>query len=83
MAAHKRTEMTIETDRVLIIRRRRVLRAWCQECGREVDMVDPREAEAITGITGSGLHNCAQWHIAQSQDGAGLICLDSLLKIEL
>jgi hypothetical protein len=29
------------------------------------------------------LHNCAQWHIAQSQDGAGLICLDSLLKIEL
>lgn len=80
MAVHKRTEITIETDRVLIIRRRRVLRAWCPECGREVDMVDPREAEAITVVTGSVLRECARWHIAQSQDGAGLICLDSLLK---
>jgi len=80
MAAHKRTEITIETDRVLIIRRRRVLRAWCPECGREVDMVDPREAEAITGFTRTALRDCAQWHIAQGQDGAGLICLDSLMK---
>jgi len=80
MAAHKRTEITIETDRVLIIRRRRVLRAWCPECGREVEMVDPREAEAITVVAGSALRDCAQWHIAQSQDGAGLICLDSLLR---
>jgi len=80
MAAHKRTEITIETDRVLIIRRRRVLRAWCQECGHEVDMVDPREAEAITVVTGSALRDCAQWHIAQSPDGAGLVCLDSLLR---
>jgi hypothetical protein len=80
MAVHKRTEITIETDRVLIIRRHRVLRAWCPECGREADMVDPREAEAITVVTGSASRDCAQWHIAQSQDGAGLICLDSLLK---
>jgi len=80
MAVHKRTEITIETDRITIIRRRRVLRAWCAECGREVEMVDPREAEAITVVTGSVLRDCAQWHIAQSQNGSGLICLDSLLK---
>jgi hypothetical protein len=80
MAVHKRTEITIETDRVLIIRRRRVLRAWCQECGHEVEMVDPREAEAITAVRGLPLRDCAQWHVAQSQEGTGLICLDSLLK---
>lgn len=80
MAVHKRTEITIETDRVLIIRRRRVLRAWCQECGREVEMVDPREAEAITAVRGLPLRDCAQWHVAQSLEGGGLICLDSLLK---
>ena len=68
MAVHKR------------IRRSRVLRVWCPECGREVDMVDPREAEAITLVTGSVLRDCARWHVAQSPDGAGLICLDSLLK---
>jgi len=80
MAVHKRTEITIETDRVLIIRRRRVLRAWCQECGHEVEMVDPREAEAITAVRGLPLRDCAQWHVAQSHEGTGLICLDSLLK---
>jgi hypothetical protein len=80
MAVHKRTEITIETDRVLIIRRRRVLRAWCQECGHEVEMVDPREAQAITAVRGLPLRDCAQWHVAQSQEGTGLICLDSLLK---
>jgi hypothetical protein len=80
MAVHKRTEITIETDRVLIIRRRRILRAWCPECGHEVEMVDPREAEAITAVRGLPLRDCAQWHVAQSQEGTGLICLDSLLK---
>jgi hypothetical protein len=45
-----------------------------------VEMVDPREAEAITAVRGLALRDCAQWHIAQSQDGADLICLDSLLK---
>jgi hypothetical protein len=46
MTAHKRTEITVETDRVLIVRRRRALRVWCPECGREVDMAAPVEAEA-------------------------------------
>lgn len=80
MAVHKRTEITIETDRVLIIRRRRILRAWCEECGHEVEMVDPREAEAIAAVRGLPLRDCAQWHVAQSHEGTGLICLDSLLK---
>ena len=83
MTAHKRTEITVETDRVLIIRRRRSTRAWCQECGCEVDMVDRQEAEALTGLTGPALRDCAKarkWHVAKGQDRNGLICLESMMK---
>ena len=83
MTAHNRTEITIETDRVLIIRRRRALRAWCQECGCEVDMVSVGEGGAPTGMAGQMLRDGAEargWHIAQGRDGTELVCLVSLLK---
>ena len=46
MTAHKRTEITVETDRTVIIRRRRSIRAWCPECGREVQIAAPEEVES-------------------------------------
>jgi len=46
MTAHKRTEITVETDRTVIIRRRRSIRARCPECGCEVEIAAPEEAEA-------------------------------------
>jgi hypothetical protein len=53
MTAHKRTEITVETDRVLIVRRRRSTRASCPECGREVDMAGPEDAEALSQEEGT------------------------------
>ena len=83
MPVHKRTEITVESDRVLIIRRRRALRAWCQECGCEVDMVNSGEAGAPTGMSEQVLRDYAEgrsWHVCVGQDGIGLVCLESLLK---
>jgi hypothetical protein len=83
MTAGKRTEITIETDQVLIIRRRCSTQVWCQECGREADMVALAEAGVLTGMSAQALRDCSQargWHIAQGPDGVGLICLQSLLK---
>jgi hypothetical protein len=82
-AEHKKTEITIETDRILIIRRRRSTRAWCPECGGEVDMVGLAEAEAITGTMQPMLQDSAEsreWHLAKGQGGTPLICLESLRK---
>jgi hypothetical protein len=79
----KRTEITIETDRLLIIRRRRTARFWCPECRREVEMVSVAEAEALTGVTRPMLGECADalgWHFAESPDKATLICLESLRR---
>jgi len=73
----------IETDQILIIRRRRSVRFWCQECGSQVDMVDLGEAEALTGVSERRLRDRAEagkCHVHQGQDGVSLVCLESLLK---
>jgi hypothetical protein len=87
VAGGKRIEITIESHRVLVVRRLRSSRLWCPHCGREMDMVRPEEAVALTQ---SGRErnppqlpeNAASrgWHGAQDTDGAALICLESLMR---
>ncbi len=81
--AYKRTEVTFETDRVVTIRRRLSLRAWCPQCGRAVDAIGVDEAGALTGSKAPQLSEQAEangWHICEGWDGEMLICLDSVLK---
>jgi hypothetical protein len=81
--ASKRTQITIETSHVLIIRRMHSSRSWCPECAREVDVVGFDEASALTGMTQPTLRECVEigrWHFPESSEGALLICLDSLVK---
>ena len=87
VAAYKRTEITLETDRIWIIRKLHSRRAWCAECGREVDMVGLKEAQALSGIaqpltTQPTLPGCGDgrgWHWSETADGSLLICLESVL----
>ncbi len=77
-----RIEITVQTDRLLIVRRRRSAQVWCEMCGREVDVVGFQEAGALAGNlqmlqAGAGLYG---WHLCPAQDGALHICLESLLK---
>jgi len=79
----QRAEITVQTDRVLIIRRRRSRRAWCQQCGREVDAIGMQEATSLGGseqLTLPGNPESERWHVCAGSDGETLICLDSLLK---
>jgi hypothetical protein len=73
----------METDRILIIRRRNVIRGWCQECAGEVEMVSLEEAGAILGAPPMGLRDIREfqaWHFCEGLEGTTLICLESLLK---
>ena len=82
-SAKKRTEITVETERVLIIRRRRVIRGWCQECGFEVDLVTLEDAGAIAQVSLAALRGSPQaqaLHFSDGVDGAPLVCLESLLR---
>ncbi len=76
-------KITIETDRILMIRSRGCTRLWCQECGGEVDVVDLRQAEILTSVARPKPRAGAeanQWHYFESPDGTQLVCLQSLLK---
>jgi len=82
MATHRRTEIRIETEQVLIIRRHRSVRVWCLECGCEVDALNSRDAEIIAGISQQATPDSrvAKWHLPISLAGSTLVCLESLLK---
>ncbi len=83
MPAYKRTEITVETDQVMTIRRRRSLRVWCPQCGCVVDAVGVEEAGTISANTQSNLRDNNRsrgWHICEGWDGEMLICLESLLN---
>lgn len=81
--AGKRTEITIETDRIVTIRRRHAHEVWCRECGRLVDAIGLDEAGILGGVAQPGLRDQAWaqgWHVCEGWDGELLICVDSLLK---
>jgi hypothetical protein len=83
MTAHKRIEITIQTDQVLLIRKRGCARRWCRECGCDVDVVDLVQAEALTGMAQPRLRDGAEtqkWHSLKGPEGTLLVCLDSLLN---
>jgi hypothetical protein len=80
----KRTEITVETERILVIRRRyRASVVWCNECSEEVVMIRPDQAAAVSGrslrVIFSDIERAAL-HFAEQPDGMILICLNSLLK---
>jgi hypothetical protein len=80
----KRTEITVETERILVIRRRyRAIEVWCNECDEAVIMIRPDQAAAVSGRGLRAIFGAieqAQLHFLEQSDGMLLICLNSLLK---
>jgi len=79
----KRTEITIETERVVVIRRRRRVsaRAWCQSCGGQVLMVTVDEAAQLACVSVRTLYRWVEnekLHFTEIADGELLICLNSI-----
>jgi len=78
----KRMEITVETERVVVIRRREATRGWCPHCEHEVEIVTPEDAAAIAGansrLLGDG--ETQNWHFADGVEK--WVCLESLLRPE-
>jgi hypothetical protein len=76
----KRTEVTIETDVILTIRRKGRARLWCHRCGCEVEVV---QAQVLAGMAQRTLGDgseVSEWHYLEGPDGTVLVCLKSLRK---
>jgi len=79
----KRTKITIETDSLLVHRRRTSLRAWCSQCGAEVETIPLNDAGVVSNLPPAGVQawmESAGLHHITTADRAVLICLDSMLK---
>lgn len=78
----RRTEITVETDRVFVIRRRSgSVLAWCAECAALVKMITPDEAAALAGISSRTIYHwieSEQIHFTETAGGQMLVCFNSL-----
>jgi hypothetical protein len=78
----KRTAITIETHRVLLVRRRgRLIRGWCEGCLAEVRMITPYEAATLADVSSRTIYRWieeAKLHFSEEPGGSLLVCADSL-----
>lgn len=82
----KRTEITIETERFLVVSRRsNKPLLWCNECDNKVPMLTVVEAAMTAGTTPLVICEMAEagkLHFALMLDGRQFICSHSLAKAE-
>lgn len=77
----KRTTITVEAERLLVITSRRKLVAQCMECGGPSRLVTVEQAAALTRISARVAYRMVeahQVHFMETTEGALLICLNSL-----
>jgi hypothetical protein len=80
----KRREITIETERILIISRRSASSTlWCERCGRSLPTLSVEEAALVMRVSpGEILRQIAnqQLHCVQLAGKTARICPNSLMK---
>ena|SRR5580692_3386260 len=82
-ATYRRTEITVQTGQIWIVRKSHSTRGWCPECRCESDMVSPNEAASLAGITQPRLSSPSHgknWHWTVDSRGAPLVCVASVLS---
>lgn len=82
----KRTEITVETERTVLVRRRGIsVLAHCEKCGKTVNMIRPEEAAILTGTTLRTVYRrlrAGEVHSKKMSDGSLMICNESALSWE-
>ena len=85
MRTMKRTEITIETDRLVVLSKRKVsVVSWCRECNQRVKMITVDEAASIAGVTSRTMYRWAdaeKLHFTETSEGRLLICRESLMPL--
>ena len=77
----KITEITIETDRLLVVNRHKRVVAWCAPCARHREMLATDDAAIAARVKSSTIFRWAESgriHCTETPEGLLLICPDSL-----
>ena len=76
----KRTEITIETERTMVISAPRKIVNWCDRCGAQAEMVPLDEAAILARVNSRTIFRwveAMQVHSSETAEGLLLICLNS------
>ena len=82
----KRTEVTIETDEVWVIKRSAsgfVL--WCPQCGELVSMITPEEAAILAHLDTRVIYRQVDTgliHLTEMPGGSLLLCVNSITQLD-
>ena len=83
MNTKRRIEITVESHRILIMRRRSLLlEGWCERCSKQVAMIH-LEGAAQAGMNEQSITRQVEegrFHFTASAEGSSFICLNSLLE---
>lgn len=84
MKKRKTTEIVVEREQILVIRRlANSAPQCCQQCGEQAQMVSVDEASSIVRLTARAIYQqveLQQAHFTETPDGKLLVCLRSLLQ---
>jgi hypothetical protein len=84
MKKTRRTKITIERERLLIVASgRRRIEGWCEACRAEVKLVGAEEAANVAGLSQRAIFRrieAGRLHFSETPGGALLVCLNSLLQ---
>ena len=72
-----RTEITVETERLVIVNRRRRSTAWCSACSRYVEMFSVDDAAIFAHVNSRTIFHWAESgvvHSSETPEGLLLIC---------
>lgn len=82
MRTNKRTEITIETARLLVISNKtQSARVWCESCGRRVAMVTADVAARLARVSSRTIYRWVETgklHFAETSEGQLLVCHESI-----
>ena len=85
MSIKRRTEITVEMDRIFVIRRHEEpVLARCAVCGGQTKMVTADEAAAHSRVSSRTIYRWIETekiHFMESREGTLLICLRSLDRL--
>jgi hypothetical protein len=79
----KTLRVTVETEQLVIIRRRQITRFWCSQCGDESEFIP---VEAVGRMLRGGLSEGTQllegdgFHLRKIENGSVVVCVKSLPK---
>ena len=82
MKTRTKTEITVETQRILTIKGgSRYRLAGCEKCGKQVRMVTADEAAILAGVSPRSIYQlieARELHFVETADQVVFVCLNSL-----